>query len=122
MGTSALAAIAAATSAAAPDKATLKTSGAAKDFEAFLVAQMLRSVREEGSGWLGTGQRSGIRPGRRAIRARSVRCRRLGTRPCNPGCSRFPKELAYADTATRMTPSSPIADPLAEAPDGIQRL
>ncbi len=56
MGTSALAAIAAATSAAAPDKATLKTSGAAKDFEAFLVAQMLRSVREEGSGWLGTGE------------------------------------------------------------------
>src|SRR5580658_10300603 len=28
---------------------------AAKDFEALLIGQMLRSVREEGSGWLGTG-------------------------------------------------------------------
>ena len=33
------------------DKAHLKTAGAAKDFEALLVGQMLRSVREEGSGW-----------------------------------------------------------------------
>src|SRR4051812_19096639 len=39
----------------APDKAQLKRAGAAKDFEALLVSQMLRSVREEGSGWLGTG-------------------------------------------------------------------
>jgi Rod binding domain-containing protein len=28
---------------------------AAKDFEALLIGQMLRSVREDGSGWLGTG-------------------------------------------------------------------
>ena len=28
---------------------------AAKDFEALLIGQMLRSLREEGSGWLGTG-------------------------------------------------------------------
>ncbi|MES1258041.1 MAG: hypothetical protein ABUS51_06410 [Acidobacteriota bacterium] len=37
------------------DKAQLKSAGAAKDFEALLVGQMLRSIREEGSGWLGTG-------------------------------------------------------------------
>jgi Rod binding domain-containing protein len=37
------------------DKAQLKRAGAAKDFEALLVGQMLRSIREEGSGWLGTG-------------------------------------------------------------------
>jgi len=40
---------------ASPDKAQLKRAGASQDFEALLVAQMLRSVREEGSGWLGTG-------------------------------------------------------------------
>jgi Rod binding domain-containing protein len=33
----------------------LKRSGAAKDFEALLIGQMLHSVREEGSGWLGSG-------------------------------------------------------------------
>jgi Rod binding domain-containing protein len=44
-----------ASSIAAPDKAQLKRAGAAMDFEALLVSQMLRSVREEGSGWLGTG-------------------------------------------------------------------
>jgi flagellar protein FlgJ len=38
-----------------PDRATQKEVGAAKDFEALLIGQMLRSVREEGSGWLGTG-------------------------------------------------------------------
>jgi len=38
------------------DAAQLKRVGAAKDFEALLVSQMLRSVREEGSGWLGTGE------------------------------------------------------------------
>lgn len=38
------------------DNARLKSAGAAKDFEALLVGQMLRSVREEGSGWLGTGE------------------------------------------------------------------
>lgn len=37
------------------DKAQLKRAGAAKDFEALLVSQMLRSVREEDTGWLGTG-------------------------------------------------------------------
>lgn len=38
-----------------PDESKLKRTGAAKDFEALLIGQMLRSVREEGSGWLGTG-------------------------------------------------------------------
>ena len=38
------------------DPAQLKRSGAAKDFESLLIAQMLRSVREEGSGWLGSGE------------------------------------------------------------------
>lgn len=38
------------------DAARLKRTGAAKDFESLLIAQMLRSVREEGSGWLGTGE------------------------------------------------------------------
>ena len=32
-----------------------KAVKAAQDFEALLVGQMLRSVREEESGWLGTG-------------------------------------------------------------------
>ena len=32
-----------------------KTAGAAKDFEALLIGQMLRSMHEEG-GWLGTGE------------------------------------------------------------------
>ena len=40
----------------AMDPAQLKRTGAAKDFESLLIAQMLRSVREEGSGWLGTGE------------------------------------------------------------------
>lgn len=39
-----------------PDTAHLKRTGAAKDFEALLIGQMLRSVREEGSGWLDTGE------------------------------------------------------------------
>jgi Rod binding domain-containing protein len=38
------------------DPAQLKRAGAAKDFEALLVGEMLRAVREEGSGWLGTGE------------------------------------------------------------------
>ncbi len=33
---------------------TQKADKSAKDFEALLIGQMLRSVREEGSGWLGT--------------------------------------------------------------------
>jgi Rod binding domain-containing protein len=37
-------------------KERLKAAGASKDFEALLIGQMLRSVREEGSGWLGTGE------------------------------------------------------------------
>ncbi len=41
---------------AASEPAQLRRTGAAKDFEALLVSQMLRSVREEGSGWLGTGE------------------------------------------------------------------
>ena len=36
-------------------KETQKQLGAARDFESLLLGQMLRSVREEGSGWLGTG-------------------------------------------------------------------
>jgi Rod binding domain-containing protein len=42
--------------AAPDDKQHVKEAGAAKDFEALLIAQMLRSVREEGSGWLGAGE------------------------------------------------------------------
>src|ERR1700685_2852737 len=38
-----------------PDKENPKEIRAAKDFEAILIGQMLRSVREEDSGWLGTG-------------------------------------------------------------------
>lgn len=34
---------------------TPKEVGAARDFEAILIGQMLRSVRENDSGWLGTG-------------------------------------------------------------------
>jgi Rod binding domain-containing protein len=37
------------------DSEKQKEIGAAKDFEAILIGQMLRSVREEDSGWLGTG-------------------------------------------------------------------
>src|ERR1700733_2698955 len=36
-------------------KSEQKGVAAAKDFEALLIGQMLKSVREEGSGWLGTG-------------------------------------------------------------------
>ena len=36
------------------DPHSLKRSGAAKDFEALLLTQMLHSVR--GEGWLGTGE------------------------------------------------------------------
>jgi peptidoglycan hydrolase FlgJ len=38
------------------DAAQVKRTGAAKDFEALLIGQMLKSVREDGSGWLGTGE------------------------------------------------------------------
>lgn len=38
------------------DSVHLKRTGAAKDFEALLIAQMLRSVREGGSGWLDSGE------------------------------------------------------------------
>jgi flagellar protein FlgJ len=34
----------------------LKRTGAAKDFEALLLSQMLHSVREAGSGWLDSGE------------------------------------------------------------------
>lgn len=33
-----------------------KTEGAAKQFEALLIAQMLKSMHQNGSGWLGTGE------------------------------------------------------------------
>jgi Rod binding domain-containing protein len=39
----------------APASNEQKGVTAAKDFEALLIGQMLKSVREEGSGWLGTG-------------------------------------------------------------------
>jgi Rod binding domain-containing protein len=38
----------------APANNEQKGVAAAKDFEALLIGQMLRSAREEGSGWLGT--------------------------------------------------------------------
>ncbi len=41
--------------AAPSDKDAKKQMGAAHDFEALLIGQMLRSMREEGSSWLGTG-------------------------------------------------------------------
>jgi Rod binding domain-containing protein len=37
---------------------TQKRTQAAKDFEALLIGQMLQSMREEGSSWLGTGDDS----------------------------------------------------------------
>ena len=37
------------------DPQRLKQSHAATDFESLLIAQMLKSVRSDGSGWLGTG-------------------------------------------------------------------
>lgn len=39
-------------------KEAAKEKGAAQDFESLLIGQMLRSMREEGSGWLGTGDDS----------------------------------------------------------------
>jgi Rod binding domain-containing protein len=44
------------TSSLQPDTSQLKKSGAAKDFEALMIGQMLKSMREEDSGWLGTGE------------------------------------------------------------------
>jgi Rod binding domain-containing protein len=38
-----------------PGNEKQKQLGAAQDFEALLIGQMLHSLREEGSGWLGTG-------------------------------------------------------------------
>jgi hypothetical protein len=40
----------------APDTERLRRTGAGKDFEALLIGQMMRSIREEGSGWMGTGE------------------------------------------------------------------
>ena len=40
----------------APVSDLQKSTKAAKDFEALLIGQMLQSVREEGSSWLGTGE------------------------------------------------------------------
>jgi Rod binding domain-containing protein len=39
----------------APASNQQKGAAAARDFEALLIGQMLRSAREEDSGWLGTG-------------------------------------------------------------------
>ena len=44
------------------DPAQLKRTGAAKDFEALLLTQMLRSVRENSGGWLGSGEDQGDNP------------------------------------------------------------
>ena len=41
---------------AAPDMEKLRRTGAGKDFEALLIGQMMRSIREDGSGWMGTGE------------------------------------------------------------------
>jgi Rod binding domain-containing protein len=41
---------------AAADADRKKQVGAARDFEALLIGQMLHSVRENGSSWLGTGE------------------------------------------------------------------
>lgn len=38
------------------DTEKLKQSHAASDFESLLIAQMLKSVRSDGSGWMGTGE------------------------------------------------------------------
>jgi Rod binding domain-containing protein len=38
-----------------PDASPTKAQTAAKDFESILIGQMLHSVRENGSSWLGTG-------------------------------------------------------------------
>ena len=43
-----------ATSFAAPDTEQLRRTGAAGDFEALLISQMMRSARESGTGWLGS--------------------------------------------------------------------
>jgi Rod binding domain-containing protein len=40
----------------AQDTEKLRKTGAGKDFEALLIGQMMRSIREEGSGWMGTGE------------------------------------------------------------------
>ena len=40
------------------DKTDQKASGAATQFESLLIAQMLKSMRESESGWLGTGEDS----------------------------------------------------------------
>jgi Rod binding domain-containing protein len=37
------------------DPTRLKQAHAASDFEALLISQMLKSIRTEGAGWLGTG-------------------------------------------------------------------
>jgi Rod binding domain-containing protein len=44
--------------AAPPDQPDKKTAGAAKDFEALLIAQLLKSMRSEKSGWMGSGDES----------------------------------------------------------------
>ena len=47
---------AAATPAAAPGKDDGKTRDAARQFEALLISQMLKSMRDSEGGWLGTGE------------------------------------------------------------------
>jgi Rod binding domain-containing protein len=42
----------------APKRDTVRAHDAAQQFEGLLIAQMLRGVRESGSGWLGSGEDS----------------------------------------------------------------
>jgi Rod binding domain-containing protein len=48
--------------ATAPQREEAKTLDAARQFEALLVAQMLKTVHEAGGGWLGTGEDSSATP------------------------------------------------------------
>ena len=41
-----------------PKQETARAHDAAQQFEGLLIAQMLRGVRESGSGWLGSGENS----------------------------------------------------------------
>ncbi len=56
------AALAAASAEREPGKKTQTPAEAASDFEALLIAQMLRSARSDSEGWLGTGSDSTSAP------------------------------------------------------------
>lgn len=46
----------------ASGKKQAKPADAAKQFEALLIAQMLKSARDDGSGWLGSGEDESSEP------------------------------------------------------------